>query len=269
MQVEAHDIVRLDAELRRAVEHQQFELHYQPQVNTATGRIVGAEALVRWRREDGELVSPRKFLARAEANGMIIPINEWVLRRACRDAQAWRRAGLPPIRIAVNMSPVQFRRQNVGKLITDTLKETGLEPRWLELEITESIVMENTKALIRELNRLRKLGVQFSIDDFGTGYSSFRYIKAFPIGRLKIDQSFIANMHRDASDVAIVQAIIGLAKNLNLGVIAEGVETEEQRRWLANEGCDEAQGFFFSPPLPADEFVALLRDEEPAVAQSA
>ncbi|MGH6923249.1 MAG: EAL domain-containing response regulator, partial [Propylenella sp.] len=258
MQVEAHDIVRLDADLRRAVEHQQFELHYQPQVDAATGRIVGAEALVRWRRDDGELVSPRKFLARAEANGMIVPINEWVLRRACRDAQAWRRAGLRPIRIAVNMSPVQFRRQNVGKLITDTLKETGLEPRRLELEITESIVMENTKALIRELNRLRKLGVQFSIDDFGTGYSSFRYIKAFPIDRLKIDQSFIANMHRNASDVAIVQAIIGLAKNLNLGVIAEGVETEEQRRWLADEGCDEAQGYFFSRPLPAEEFVALL-----------
>ena len=263
MQAEAHDIGRLDADLRRAVEQEQFVLHYQPQVDAKTGTIVGAEALVRWQRDDGELASPRTFLARAEANGMIVPINEWVLRRACRDAQSWRRAGLPPIRIAVNMSPVQFRRQNVGKLITDTLTETGLEPWRLELEITESIVMENTKALIRELKRLRKLGVQFSIDDFGTGYSSFRYIKAFPIGRLKIDQSFIANMDRNASDVAIVQAIIGLAKNLNLGVIAEGVETEEQRRWLAEEGCDEAQGYFFSRPLPAGEFVELLRAESP------
>jgi EAL domain-containing protein (putative c-di-GMP-specific phosphodiesterase class I) len=211
---------------------------------------------------------PRTFLGRAEANGMIIPINEWVLRQACRDAQSWRRAGLPPIRIAVNMSPVQFRRQNVGTLITSTLEETGLEPWRLELEITESIVMENTKALIRELKRLRKLGVQFSIDDFGTGYSSFRYIKAFPIDRLKIDQSFIANMHGNSSDVAIVQAIIGLAKNLNIGVIAEGVETEEQRRWLAAEGCDEVQGYFFSRPLPVDEFVELLRGED-KVAQSA
>jgi diguanylate cyclase (GGDEF)-like protein/PAS domain S-box-containing protein len=261
MQTHAQEIASLDSDLRRAVEQEQFELHYQPQVDARSGRIVGAEALVRWRREDGELVLPRMFLGRAEANGMIVPINEWVLRRACRDAQDWRRAGLPPIRIAVNMSPVQFRRQNVGTLITNTLKETGLEPWRLELEITESIVMENTKALIRELKRLRKLGVQFSIDDFGTGYSSFRYIKAFPIDRLKIDQSFIANMDRNASDVAIVQAIIGLAKNLNLGVIAEGVETEEQRRWLAAEGCDEVQGYFFSRPLPANEFVELLRAE--------
>jgi diguanylate cyclase (GGDEF)-like protein/PAS domain S-box-containing protein len=268
MQAHAHDVGRLDAELRRAVEREQFELHYQPQVDSKTGRIVGAEALVRWRREDGELVPPRAFLARAEANGMIVPINEWVLRKACREAQNWRRAGLPPIRIAVNMSPVQFRRQNVGKLITATLRETGLEPWRLELEITESIVMENTKALIRELNRLHRLGVHFSIDDFGTGYSSFRYIKAFPIDRLKIDQSFIANMEANASDVAIVQAIIGLAKNLNLGVIAEGVETEKQRDWLAAEGCDEVQGFFFSRPLPADEFAELLRAENP-IAQSA
>jgi diguanylate cyclase (GGDEF)-like protein/PAS domain S-box-containing protein len=268
MQAHAHDIGRLDAELRRAVEREQFELHYQPQVDAQTGRIVGAEALVRWRRDDGELVSPFHFLDRAEANGLIIPINEWVLRNACREAQRWRRAGLPPVRIAVNMSPVQFRRRNVGELITSTLRETGLEPWRLELEITESIVMENTKALIRDLQRLREQGVQFSIDDFGTGYSSFRYIKAFPIGRLKIDQSFIANMEHNTSDVAIVQAIIGLAKNLNLGVIAEGVETEEQRRWLAAEGCDEAQGFFFSRPLPADDFFELLRAENP-IAQTA
>jgi diguanylate cyclase (GGDEF)-like protein/PAS domain S-box-containing protein len=267
MQRHAHDIGRLDADLRRAVEREQFEIHYQPQVDAGTGRIVGAEALVRWRSDDGELVPPCRFLGRAEANGLIVPINEWVLNRACREAQRWRRAGLPPIRIAVNMSPVQFRRQNVGKLITATLEETGLEPWRLELEITESIVMENTKALINELTRLRALGVQFSIDDFGTGYSSFRYIKAFPIGRLKIDQSFIANMDRNTSDSVIVQAIIGLAKNLNLGVIAEGVETEEQRRWLQAEGCDEAQGFYFSRPLPADEFLELLRAENP-VAQT-
>jgi diguanylate cyclase (GGDEF)-like protein/PAS domain S-box-containing protein len=268
MQKQASDTGRLDADLRRAVERQQLVLHYQPQVDTASGQIIGAEALVRWRRDDGELVAPRAFLERAEANGMIVPINEWVLHEACREAQRWRLAGMPPIRIAVNMSPVQFRRQNVGELITNTLKETGLEPWRLELEITESIVMENTKSLIRELKRLRKLGVQFSIDDFGTGYSSFRYIKAFPIGRLKIDQSFIANMHRNTSDVAIIQAIIGLARNLNLGVIAEGVETEEQRSWLATEGCAEAQGFFFSQPVPADEFVELLRADYP-VAQPA
>ncbi len=261
MRIHAQDIGQLDADLRRAVEHDQFLVHYQPQVDTQTGRIIGAEALVRWRR-DGAVVLPSSFLARAEANGLIIPINEWVLRRACSDAQRWRRLGLPPVRIAVNMSPVQFRRQNVGKLVTDTLQETGLEPKRLELEITESIVMEHTHALIGEMRWLRRQGVQFSIDDFGTGYSSFRYIKAFPISRLKIDQSFIANMHRDMSDVAIVQSIIGLAKNLSLGVLAEGVETEEQRAWLADEGCHEAQGYLFSQPVTSDEFVELLRAQE-------
>jgi EAL domain-containing protein (putative c-di-GMP-specific phosphodiesterase class I) len=268
MQTKAHDIGRLDAELRRGVEHQQFVLHYQPQVDARTGLIVGAEALVRWARDDGELLSPAAFLSRSEANGLIVPINEWVLREACRQAKAWSRSGLPPIRMAVNMSPVQFRRQNICKLVTATLRETGLEPWRLELEITESIVMENTRALIRDLNRLRKLGVRFSIDDFGTGYSSFRYIKAFPVDRLKIDHSFIANMDKNTSDVVIVQAIIGLAKNLDLDVIAEGVETDAQRAWLVAEGCDELQGFFFSRPLPAEDFAALLGSEA-RMAQSA
>ncbi len=268
MRIHAQDIGQLDADLRRAVEHEQFLVHYQPQVDTKTGRIIGAEALVRWRR-DGAIVLPSSFLARAEANGLIIPINEWVLRQACSDAQRWRRLGLPAVRIAVNMSPVQFRRQNVGKLVTDTLQDTGLEPERLELEITESIVMEHTHALIGEMRWLRRQGVQFSIDDFGTGYSSFRYIKAFPISRLKIDQSFIANMHRDMSDVAIVQSIIGLAKNLSLGVLAEGVETEEQRAWLAEEGCNEAQGYLFSPPVTSDEFAELLRAQEDGQEQMA
>ncbi len=169
-------------------------------------------------------------------------------RRACSDAQSWSLAGLPPIRIAVNMSPVQFRRQNVGKLITDTLRETGLEPWRLELEITESIVHGEHRGAIRELNRLRTLGVHFSIDDFGTGYSSFRYIKAFPVDRLKIDQSFIANMDENTSDVAIVQAIIGLAKNLNLGVIAEGVETEAQTRLARGRGLRRVARLLLLPP---------------------
>jgi diguanylate cyclase (GGDEF)-like protein/PAS domain S-box-containing protein len=261
MHTKAREISRLDADLRRAVEQEQFVLHYQPQVDARTGQIVGAEALVRWKRDEEGLVYPGGFLFRAEENGLIVPINQWVLLQACREAQRWRRAGLPPVRIAVNMSPVQFRRENIGELVTKALRESGLEPWRLELEITESIVMEHTESLIRDLERLRKLGVRFSIDDFGTGYSSFRYIKSFPVDSLKIDQSFISNMDHNASDVAIVQAIIGLAKNLNLAVIAEGVETEAQRAWLASEGCDEVQGYFFSRPIPADEFMELLASD--------
>jgi diguanylate cyclase (GGDEF)-like protein len=267
MHLKAREISRLDAELRRALELGQFVVHYQPQVD-AVGRIVGAEALVRWKREETGLVYPAAFLQRAEQNGLIVPLNEWVLREACLEAQRWRRAGLPPIRIAVNLSPLQFRRQKVAKVITDTLRDTGLEPWRLELEITENIVMENSEALIRDFDRIRALGVRFSIDDFGTGYSSFRYIKSFPIDRLKIDQSFISNLDRNASDMAIVQAIIGLAKNLHLDVIAEGVETAAQRTWLAAEGCNEMQGFLFGRPLPADEFFDFLQAENP-VAQSA
>jgi diguanylate cyclase (GGDEF)-like protein len=254
---------RLDADLRRAVEENEFRLHYQPQVDARTGRIVGAEALLRWDRGAAGLVPPAEFLDRAETNGLIVPINEWVLREACREAQRWRRLGLPPLRVAVNMSPLQFRKRNVGLLVMSALKETGLEPWQLELEITESIVMEHSDALIRDLNRLRSLGVRFSIDDFGTGYSSFRYIKALPVDRLKIDHSFIAGMEVNASDAAIVQAILGLAKSLKLGAIAEGVETEAQRARLAEGGCDEAQGYLFSRPLPADAFVALVERENP------
>ena len=263
----ARETTKLDAELRRALEQEQFVLHYQPQVDARTGRIIGAEALIRWKR-DGEFVYPSVFLPRAEENGLMVPMNEWVLKEACREAQRWRRAGLPPVRIAVNMSPLQFRRENIGKLITSTLRETGLEPWRLELEITESIVMENSASLVRDLNRLRKLGIRFAIDDFGTGYSSFRYIKSFPVDSLKIDQSFIRAIGENGSDVAIIQAIIGLAKNLRLDVVAEGVEDEAQMRWLAGEGCDELQGYLFGRPMPAEDFVALLRAENP-VAQSA
>jgi len=264
----AQQISRLDAELRQAIDHEQFVLHYQPQIDAKSGRIVGAEALLRWKRDGTGLVYPGAFLARAEANGMIVPINEWVLMEACREAQRWRRAGLPPVSIAVNLSPVQFRRQNIGELITRALRESALDPRRLELEITESIVMENSVSIVRDLKRLAKLGVRFSIDDFGTGYSSFRYIKSFPVDRLKIDHSFISNMDKDASDVAIVQAIIGLARNLKLDVIAEGVETESQRSWLAEAGVSGMQGYLFSRPVPAERFIELMRAENP-IAQSA
>ena len=263
MHTTARETRRLDAELRRAVDQQQFQLYYQPQIDARSGRIVGAEALLRWRRDDGRIAAPGEFLCRAEETGLIVPINEWVIREACMEAQNWCRAGLPAFRIAVNLSPLQFRRQNVAKLVAAILRDTKLDPTRLELEITENIVMENTESVVRDLTRLRKLGVRFSIDDFGTGYSSFKYIKNFPVDRLKIDRSFIANMAKNASDAAIVQAIIGLAKSLRLDVVAEGVETREQMDRLVAAGCDEVQGYYFSPPVPAADFVRLALSENP------
>jgi diguanylate cyclase (GGDEF)-like protein/PAS domain S-box-containing protein len=262
LHTKAQEMSRLDARLRRAVEQEEFVLHYQPQISVKTGRIVGAEALIRWRHEDGTLGQPGEFLPRAEENGLIIPMNEWALHEACRQAKAWQEAGLPIRRMAVNLSPVQFRRQNMCDLITGVLDQSGLDPANLELEITESIVMENTDALLGDFQKLRDLGVRFAIDDFGTGYSSFKYIKSYPITRLKIDKSFIQNMDRNSSDYAIVHAIIGLCKNLELAVLAEGVETEAQMRRLRNEGCDEVQGFHFSRPLPAEVFAELLRADQ-------
>ena len=258
LHTKAQEMSRLDARLRRAVEQEEFVLHYQPQISVKTGRIVGAEALIRWRREDGTLGQPGEFLPRAEENGLIIPMNEWALHEACRQAKEWQEAGLQIRRMAVNLSPVQFRRQNMCDLITGVLDRSGLDPAILELEITESIVMENTDSLLGDFEKLRDLGVRFAIDDFGTGYSSFKYIKSYPITRLKIDKSFIQNMDRNASDYAIVHAIIGLCKNLELAVLAEGVETEAQMRRLRSEGCDEVQGFHFSRPLPGDVFAELL-----------
>jgi EAL domain-containing protein (putative c-di-GMP-specific phosphodiesterase class I) len=268
MQTRAFAVGRLDAELRRAIEQKQFVLHYQPQVDARSGHIIGAEALVRWNRDGVSLVYPGEFLGRAEENGLIVAINEWVLKEACSEAQRWARVGLPPLRIAVNMSPVQFRGNDVADLVSATLRETGLDPRRLDLEITESVMVENSEALVDDLNRLHGLGVSFSIDDFGTGYSSFRYIKSFPIDRLKIDQSFIRTMASNTSDAAIVEAIIGLAKNLKLAVLAEGVETVEQRDWLVGAGCDEVQGYLFSRPIPADDFIALVRADS-TIARSA
>ncbi|MYZ48196.1 GGDEF/EAL domain-containing response regulator [Propylenella binzhouense] len=261
MRTKAREAILLDAELRRGIDQKQFLLFYQPQVDVRTGQIVGAEALLRWNRPGHGIVQPGAFLDRAEANGLIVPINEWVLHEACHEAQRWLRSGLPALRVAVNMSPLQFRRQDVCELVTSALRETGLDPRRLELELTENIVMENVDSVVFELARLRKLGVQFSLDDFGTGYSSFKYVKRFPIDRLKIDQYFIRAMSENDRDLGIVRAIIGMARSLDFAVTAEGVETHEQMELLTAEKCDEVQGYFFSRPLPAEEFVALVRSQ--------
>lgn len=249
----------LDAALHQAITRHQFILYYQPQIDIATGRIVGAEALLRWNHPERGIVPPGEFLARAEENGLIVPINEWVLREAAREARSWQRRGLPEMRIAVNLSPIQFRRRNVPLQVIQALGETGLEARLLDLEITESIVMDDDENVATQLQQLSDLGVGLSIDDFGTGYASLQYLKRFPIDRLKIDQCFVRNVDQDPSDAAIVRAIISLGHSLELTVVAEGVETAAQIALLAAEGCDELQGYYYGRPMPANQFVALVQ----------
>ncbi|MCR4304054.1 MAG: EAL domain-containing protein [Gallionella sp.] len=253
-------LARLDLErdMRRALERGEFLLHYQPQVNLASGAIIGAEALVRWRQPERGLVSPGEFIPLAEETGLIVPLGEWVLREACRQARAWRDAGLPEITMSVNLSARQFRSPGLVQTILDILSETGLEARFLEMEITESMVMHDPEGAIAVLDELQKHGITFAMDDFGTGYSSLNYLKRFPIHKLKIDQSFVRNIITDPEDAAITNAVIELGHGLELTVIAEGVETEAQRAFLIERGCDEIQGYLFSRPVPAAEMGALL-----------
>jgi diguanylate cyclase (GGDEF)-like protein/PAS domain S-box-containing protein len=249
----------LDSKLRTAIELQQFVLHYQPQISATTGAIIGAEALLRWNHPEHGLVSPGDFLLRAEENGLIVPINDWVLHEACREAKGWHLMGLGHLRIGVNLSPVQFRRINVAGLVMCALNAAGLDPRYLDLEITENIVMENTPSVVSELRQIADHGVGISLDDFGTGYSSLNYIKQFPIDRIKIDQTFVRNMVEDPSDHTIVRTVANLGHSLGLTVVAEGVETEEQANLLKVDGCDVMQGYLYGRPMPAEQFVALVR----------
>src|SRR5215216_4697059 len=228
MNARAREAASLDSALREAIEKEQFALYFQPQVETTTGRIVGAEALLRWDRPGCGIIEPGDFLGRAEHNGLILPINEWVLREACLEAKAWRHDGLPLLRIAVNLSPIQFRKQNVPLLVAKVLADTGLEPWRLDLELTESIMLQKTEEVAKDLRQLKELGVSISIDDFGTGYSSFSYVKRFPVDRLKIDQCFVRDAPANPHDAAIVRAMINLGQSLDLQVVAEGVETAEQ-----------------------------------------
>ena len=249
----------LDTALRDALAEGQFELYYQPQYDVAADRIVGAEALLRWNHPVRGVLAPNEFLPRAEENGLIVPINEWVVREACREAASWRLSGLPPLRVAVNLSPIQFRRSNVPLMVVRALAESGLDPHRLDLEITETIVMDDAAAASQQLRQLSDLGIALSVDDFGTGYSSLHYLKRFPIDRLKIDQCFVRDVVKDPSDGAIVRAIINLGHSLGLKVLAEGVETDDQMALLAAEGCDELQGYRFGRPMPARRFVDAVR----------
>ncbi|NEW08312.1 EAL domain-containing protein [Paenibacillus sp. SYP-B3998] len=251
MSVQATERLNVEQELRKALERDELVLMYQPQLQFQSGQVTGVEALVRWLHPKRGLVSPAEFIPLAEETGMIIPIGEWVLLTACRQNKAWQEAGFPPMRVAVNLSAYQFKESNVVQVVTDVLKETGLDPAYLELEITESIAMQNADEVIVTLEELKRLGIQISIDDFGTGYSSLSYLRDFPINRLKIDRSFVNDITKDNGDSVIATSIIAMAQSLNLEVIAEGVETEKQYDFLKSKGCDEMQGYFYSKPLPA------------------
>jgi diguanylate cyclase (GGDEF)-like protein/PAS domain S-box-containing protein len=253
------DRLAIEAELARAVDEQQFELHYQPQVRLDGERIIGAEALIRWRHPEKGLVPPGRFIPVAEETGLIGPIGDWVLHEACRQATAWRADGLPPMLVSVNLSGLQFRREGLAKQVADVLASSGLEAEYLELELTESILLQDVENVMRTMRELKAIGVKLAIDDFGTGYSSLSYLKRFSVDKLKIDQSFIRDLCIDSDDAAIVKAVIELGKSMNLETIAEGTETREQVDALRAQGCMHVQGYFFSKPLPAAEFAAFVR----------
>jgi diguanylate cyclase (GGDEF)-like protein len=260
MNVDAMARMQLQNSLRAAIRNNEFKLHYQPQVDIGNGRIVGVEALIRWLRPDGVLVPPSDFIPAAEQSGLIIPIGEWVMREACRQAANWRLAGLPPVKMAVNLSAVQLKRGNIVETVSAALEYSGLPPSWLELELTESVLVHDVDAVMRTLGALKELGVQLSIDDFGTGYSSLSYLKRLAVDKLKIDHSFVRDLVTDSEDAAIVNAIIQLGRSLQLSVIAEGVETETQLAFLHRAECNEMQGFLFSRPVPAADLETLLQE---------
>jgi len=257
MNLRSLDQLKLEGNLRRAVERGELRLHYQPQLDLASGRINGAEALLRWYHPEQGMISPAQFIPVAEETGLIIPIGEWVIDAACRQIRAWIDQGLPPVRVAVNLSTRQFSAA-LPKTVLDIIARHGVPSDSLELEITESMLMHNADSVVAMMREFGEAGILMALDDFGTGYSSLSYLKRFPIDNLKIDQSFVRGIPADQDDSAIARAIISMAKNLRLSVIAEGVETAAQMEFLREAGCDEIQGYYFSRPLPADEFAALL-----------
>lgn len=255
MNADAIELVGLRNGLRIALERNEFVLHYQPQIDLSSGAVIGAEALIRWRHPELGLLPPGKFIALAEESGLIVPIGEWALREACRQAMAWRKQGLPDLVMAVNLSAIQFRRGNLEETVISALKDSGLDPQFLELELTESILIGDTENVLQTVQRLKMLGIKLSLDDFGTGYSSLSYLKRFAVDKVKIDQSFISDMDKNPSDAAIVRAIIQMSKSLGLRTIAEGIEEAYLVKYLQIYHCDEAQGYYYSRPISSDDFV--------------
>jgi len=260
MNSKASEMLALESSLHQALERGEFVIYYQPQVNTSTGKITRMEALLRWQHPDLGLVSPGTFIPLAEENGLIVPIGEWVLRTACAQNKAWQVMGLPPLRVAVNISSRQFQQPNFLSIVAQVLQEIELEPQYLELEITETTVMQDANFTRTILRELQQIGIYVAMDDFGTGYSSLSYLKKFPFHTIKIDQYFIRDLSFDSHDRAIVTAIIALGRGLGLTVVAEGVETQEQLYCLQSLQCEEMQGYLFSRPLSIEKATELLRE---------
>jgi EAL domain-containing protein (putative c-di-GMP-specific phosphodiesterase class I) len=263
MNGQAVERLTLGNSLRLALEKRELFLAYQPQMDIATGRVTGLEALLRWQHPELGLVPPDKFIRIAENSGLIVPIGEWVLRTACSQTRKWQDEGLPAVPVAVNVSAVQFRQASFCEVIGRVLRETGLAPQYLELELTESLLLSNADVMFSVLQDLRVMGLKLAIDDFGTGYSSFNYLRQFGVSKLKIDRSFIRDVAVNPDDAAITTAIISLAKSLSLKVIAEGVENEAQMSFLRAHQCDEIQGYYFSKPLAVDKVADKLRGDYP------
>ena len=259
MDTHSFERLALESSLRRALERDEFQVHYQPKTDLVTGQITGMEALIRWQHPDLGMVSPAQFIPIAEETGLIVPIGKWVLKTACLQNKAWQEEGLPPLSVAVNLSARQFTDENLLEDIASILEWTGMDPTFLELEITESIIMRNVDKAVRTLTKLKTLGIHFAIDDFGTGYSSLANLSQFPIDTLKVDRSFIRNLPGDAEDKALTGAIIAMGKSLNMTLVAKGVETQEQAEFLRTHACDQFQGYYFSRPVDKDKFGELLR----------
>jgi EAL domain-containing protein (putative c-di-GMP-specific phosphodiesterase class I) len=244
--------------LRKALPNGEFLIYYQPRVNTATGKVVGAEALLRWQHPSRGIIAPDNFIPLLEDTGLVIPVGEWVLLRACRQCRDWHDAGHTSLNVSVNISMKQFRSGSLLACVRRALEESGLPPRFLELELTETVLVDDAEQALDLMRELKDIGVSLSIDDFGTGYSSLNYLRRFPIDLLKIDSSFIHDVVHNRGDAAITTTIAVMARSLRLGILAEGVETREQARFLKTIGCHEMQGHLFSPAIPAEDFSAQL-----------
>jgi EAL domain-containing protein (putative c-di-GMP-specific phosphodiesterase class I) len=262
MNTTALEKLSLEGQLRKALDRQEFILHYQPKVDAADGRVTGVEALVRWNHPELGIVGPNQFIPVAEEIGLIIPLGEWVIATACRQLRAWQQQGCAPISVAVNIAGSHFRQPSLLSVVGDALRDAGLDSGQLEIELTESMLMDNVEATIAVLRDLKAMGVRLAIDDFGTGYSSLAYLKRFPLDTLKIDRSFIKDTPGDTGDAALTTAIIGMAHSLNLSVVAEGVELQVQFDFLKDRGCDVIQGFLISRPMPPENMLEFINGRE-------
>jgi EAL domain-containing protein (putative c-di-GMP-specific phosphodiesterase class I) len=253
----------LATDLRHACALEQFALHYQPQVSTVSGAVTGVEALLRWNHPQHGLISPGEFIPLLEEHGLIVEVGKWVLRTACLQNVAWQKEGLPPVRMAVNVSAHQFYRGDLVRTVKEALRESQLNPKWLEIELTETLTLDDSETTLNIMHELKLLGVSLSLDDFGTGWSSLSYLRRFPLDRLKIDRSFMRDITTQPAAKAVVTSIIDLARNLGFTCVAEGVENVEQLEYLETKGCAEIQGFLYSPALPASDCGALMRSGRP------